>query len=58
MHAKKVKQRERAARQKVEEEEAFPQLALEQRIKASNADHEFLRFVQQITEKKVDLMCV
>jgi hypothetical protein len=39
---KKVKQRERAARQKVEEEEAFAQLALEQRIKASNADHEIL----------------
>jgi hypothetical protein len=49
---KQVTQRERAARQK-DQEEAFAQLALEQRIKAANADQEFLRFVQQTTENEV-----
>jgi uncharacterized membrane protein YebE (DUF533 family) len=51
---KQVNQCERAARQKAEEE-AFAQLALEQRMKAANADQEFLQFVQQITEKEVAL---
>ena len=51
---KQVNQRERAARQKAEEA-AFAQLALEQRIKAANADQEFLQFVQQITDKEVAL---